>query len=59
MLICSLAPRKVCISSASCVISQPVRMPGMPYVFESDDTLIACGVSVAAQGSISPKVISR
>ena len=59
MPICSLAARNVLISSPSRQTSQPVRMPGMPYVLLSELTLIARSLSVAATGSGSPNVISR
>ena len=37
MPICSLAARNVSCSAASLVISQPMRMPGMPKALDSDD----------------------
>ena len=59
MRICSLAARKRSSSPASRVISQPIRMPGRPSAFDSDETPIARSESVAASGSGPPKVISR
>ena len=38
MRICSLAARNRPWRSASVVISQPIRMPGSPSAFDSDDT---------------------
>jgi hypothetical protein len=54
MCICSFAARKVVSRSASRVVSQPVRIPGNPYVFDIPETPIARRESVAAGGSGSP-----
>ena len=41
------------------VISQPIRMPGSPSAFDSDDTPMTRSASEAASGSGPSKVISR
>ncbi len=45
--------------AASVWTSQPSRIPGRPYVFESDETEMTCGPSVAASGGRAPKAMSR
>ena len=59
MRICSLAARNRSSSAASRVTSQPIRIPGSPSAFESDDTLMTRSDSVAATGCGPPNVISR
>ena len=59
MRICSLAARNRPWRSASVVISQPIRMPGSPSAFDSDDTPMTRSESEAASGSGPPNVISR
>ena len=59
MRICSLAARKRSSSAASRVTSQPMRIPGRPSAFDSDDTLITRSDRVAATGCGPPNVISR
>ena len=59
MRICSLAARKRSRSSASRVTSQPIRMPGRPSAFDSDETLMTRSDRVAATGCGPPNVISR
>lgn len=54
MPICSLAARNVSCSAAFLVISQPMRIPGMPKAFDSDETLIAFSLSEAADGRRLP-----
>ena len=59
MRICSLAARNRASRARSRVISQPIRMPGSPSVFDSEETPIARSDREAASGSGPPKVISR
>jgi len=50
MKICSLAARNVSISASSRQVSQPIRRPGSPYVFDIDETPTTRGDRLAALG---------
>jgi hypothetical protein len=59
MTTCSLAARNRSIKAGSWATIQPIRRPGSPHVFDSDDTLTTFGDRDAATGSGPAKRISR